>query len=162
MTDATPYLSAAAALVGTFVGGITSVATSWLGQQRQTKEQRKAREKEALQELYKQFIENASRLYLDALEHNTTEISKLVDIYSTLNRMRVLSSPKVVAAADSALRVIVGVYATKTRHSPESGKRSGMASWIRCAPSVERATKSSRTIDRNDSGSASPLTAPQT
>jgi hypothetical protein len=113
MTDAAPYLSAAAALVGTFVGGITSVATSWLGQQRQTKEQRKAREKEALQELYKQFIDNASRLYLDALEHNTTEMSKLVDIYSTLNRMRVLSSPKVVAAADSALRVIVGVYANQ-------------------------------------------------
>jgi hypothetical protein len=113
MTDAAPYLSAAAALVGTFVGGITSVATSWLGQQRQTKEQRKAREKEALQALYKQFIDNASRLYLDALEHNTTEMSKLVDIYSTLNRMRVLSSPKVVAAADSALRVIVGVYANQ-------------------------------------------------
>ena len=71
------------------------------------------REKEALQELYKQFIENASRLYLDALEHNTTEISKLVDIYFTLNRMRVLSSPKLVAAADSALRVIVGVYANE-------------------------------------------------
>jgi hypothetical protein len=71
------------------------------------------REKEALQTLYKQFIENASRLYLDALEHNTTEISKLVDVYSTLNRMRVLSSPKVVAAADSALRVIVGVYANE-------------------------------------------------
>jgi hypothetical protein len=113
MTDAAPYLSAAAALAGTFVGGITSVATSWLGLQRQTKEQRKAREKEALQALYKQFIENASRLYLDALEHNTTEISKLVDIYSSLNRMRVLSTPKVVAAADCALRLIVGVYANE-------------------------------------------------
>ena len=113
MTDGAPYLSAAAALIGTFVGGITSVATSWLGQQRQTKEHRKAREKEALQTLYKQFIENASRLYLDALEHNTTEMSKLVDIYSTLNRMRVVSSPKVVAAADGALRVIVGVYANE-------------------------------------------------
>ena len=113
MTDTAPYLSAVAALAGTFVGGITSVAASWLGQQRQTNEQRRVREKEALQTLYKQFIENASRLYLDALEHNTTEISKLVDVYSTLNRMRVLSSPKVVAAADSALRVIVGVYANE-------------------------------------------------
>jgi hypothetical protein len=26
------YMSAFAALVGTFVGGITSIATSWLGQ----------------------------------------------------------------------------------------------------------------------------------
>ena len=94
------YLSAVAALVGTFVGGITSIATSWLGQQRQTKEQRRAREKDELQALYKQFIQDASKLYVDALEHNTTEIPKLVDIYATLNRMRVLSSPKVIAEAD--------------------------------------------------------------
>ena len=113
MADAAPYLSAVAALAGTFVGGVTSVATSWLGQQRQTKKQRRAQEKAALQTLYKEFIESASRLYLDALEHDTTEIAKLVDIYTTLNRMRVLSSPKVVAAADSALRVIVGVYANE-------------------------------------------------
>jgi hypothetical protein len=62
MTDTAPYLSAVAALAGTFVGGITSVAASWLGQQRQTNEQRRVREKEALQTLYQQFIENASRL----------------------------------------------------------------------------------------------------
>jgi hypothetical protein len=111
MTDAAPYLSAVAALVGTFVGGITSIATSWLGQQRQTKEQRKAQDKEELQVLYKQFIHDGSRLYLDALEHNTTKLSKLVDIYATLNRMRLLSSPKVVAEADNALHLIIEAYA---------------------------------------------------
>ena len=111
MADSPAYLSAVAALVGTFVGGVTSIATSWLGQQRQTKEQRRAREKDELQALYKQFIEDASKLYGDALEHNTTEIPKLVDIYATLNRMRVLSSPKVIAAADNALRMIVATYA---------------------------------------------------
>ena len=105
------YLSAVAALVGTFVGGITLIATSWLGQQRQTKEQRRAREKDELQALYKQFIQDASKLYVDALEHNTAEISKLVDIYATLNRMRVLSSPKVIAAAEHALRMIMDTYA---------------------------------------------------
>jgi hypothetical protein len=99
MANSAAYMSAVAALVGTFVGGITSIATSWLGQQRQTKEQRRAREKDELQALYKQFIQDASKLCGDALEHNTTEIPKLVDIYATLNRMRVLSSPKVIAAA---------------------------------------------------------------
>ena len=111
MIDSPAYLSAVAALVGTFVGGITSIATSWLGQQRQTKEQRRARQKDELQGLYKQFILDASKLYGDALVHNTTEIPNLVDIYATLNRMRVLSSPKVIAAADDALRIIVATYA---------------------------------------------------
>ena len=111
MVDSTAYLSAVAALVGTFVGGITSIATSWLGQQRQTKEQRRARQKAEVETLYKLFILEASKLYGDALEHNTTEIPKLVDIYATLNRMRVLSSPKVMAEADNALRVIMDTYA---------------------------------------------------
>src|SRR6266478_3943851 len=111
MADSAAYMSAFAALVGTFVGGITSIATSWLGQQRQTKEQRRARQKAEVQALYKQFILDGSKLYVDALEHNTTELSKLVDIYATLNRMRVLSSHKVVAAADSALRTILDTYA---------------------------------------------------
>jgi hypothetical protein len=39
------------------------------------------------------------------------EIPKLVDVYATLNRMRVLSSPKVVAEADNALRMIIDTYA---------------------------------------------------
>jgi hypothetical protein len=111
MADSAVYLSAVAALVGTFVGGITSIATSWLGQQRQTKEQRRAREKDELQGLYRQFILDASKLYVDALEHNSTEIAKLDDVYATLNRMRVLSSPKVIAAAENALRMIMDTYA---------------------------------------------------
>jgi hypothetical protein len=64
---------------------------------------------------------------MDALEHNTTEIPKLVDIYATLNRMRVLSSPKVIAEADNALRMIIDTYAKENttfsgvRHSLSHG-----------------------------------------
>ena len=63
-----------------------------------------------MQALYKLFIQDASKLYVDALEHNTTEITKLVGIYATLNRMRVLSSPKVIAESDNALRMIIDTY----------------------------------------------------
>jgi hypothetical protein len=115
MAEPVAYLSAVAALVGTFVGGITSIATSWLGQQRQTNEQRRARKQDELQDLYKQFILDASKLYIDALEHNTTELPKLVDIYATINRMRVLSPPKVVAEADKALRIIIDTYAQENK-----------------------------------------------
>jgi hypothetical protein len=110
MTDSAAYMSAFAALVGTFVGGITSIATSWIGQQRQTREQRRARQKLELEALYRQFIQDASKLYSDALEHNSTEVPRLVDIYAMLNRIRVLSSPKVIGEADKALRTIVDTY----------------------------------------------------
>jgi hypothetical protein len=118
MVDPAAYMSAFAALVGTFVGGITSIATSWIGLQRQTKEQRRVQQKAEVHELYKQFIQDASRLYVDALEHNTTEISKLVDIYATLNRMRVLSSPRVITEADNALRMIFDTYAKENTTFP--------------------------------------------
>jgi hypothetical protein len=39
----------------------------------------------------------------------------LVDIYATINRMRVLSPPIVVAEADKALRMIVDTYAQENR-----------------------------------------------
>ena len=115
MADSAAYLSAVAALVGTFVGGMTSIATSWLGQQRQINEQRRARQKAEMHALYRLFIQDASKLYIDALEHDTTEIPKLIDIYATLNRMRVLSSPTVIAEADNALRMIIETYAKENR-----------------------------------------------
>jgi hypothetical protein len=147
MADSAAYLSAVAALVGTFVSGITSIATSWLGQQRQTKEQRRARKMDELQALYKQFIQDASKLYVDALEHNTTEIPKLVDIYATLNRMRVLSPPKVVAEANKALRMIIDTYAQENTTYSGSGSRSARSSSIRCALSATGAMKNLRCID---------------
>ena len=108
-------VSAISALVGTFVGGVTSIATSWISQQRLSKEQRAAREKGERQELYKDFIQEACKLYVDALEHNTSEVVKLVDIYATLNRIRVLSPPEVVAEAHRALQAILDVYSKENK-----------------------------------------------
>ena len=58
------------------------------------------------------YLHVAGRVEIvDALDHNTTEITKLVDIYATFNRMRVLSSAKVIAETDNALRMIIDTYA---------------------------------------------------
>jgi len=114
MIDAA-YISATAALVGAFVGGGTSIATSWLSQKYQTREQRIAREKDARQAVYTQFLNEASKLYVDALAHDSTELAKLVDIYATLNRIRIFSTAKVIEAADQALREIIDTYGKKDR-----------------------------------------------
>jgi hypothetical protein len=39
------YISAFSALLGTFIGGVTSIAASWVGRRYQIKEQRLARER---------------------------------------------------------------------------------------------------------------------
>ena len=60
-------ISALAALVGAAIGGLTSVLASWLTQQTQAKTQWIAQDRMRRQELYKEFIEEASKAYADAL-----------------------------------------------------------------------------------------------
>jgi len=40
----------------------------------------KAQQKVELQDPYRQFIQDASKLYVDALKHNTTQIAKLIAV----------------------------------------------------------------------------------
>ena len=87
------YLTALAALAGSAVGGLTSLASAWLTQHRQDRARQLSQDKVRRQKLYKQFIDEASKLYADALVHEEAEISALVSVYALISRMRVLSSP---------------------------------------------------------------------
>ncbi len=62
------------------------------------------------QELYKEFIEEASKLYLDALQHGNADLSGLVELYAKIGRIRVLSSPKVFESAELVGRRILDTY----------------------------------------------------
>jgi hypothetical protein len=106
----TAYLSALAALAGTAVGGLTSFFSSWLGQSAQLKAQLLLQEKGHRQELYRDFVEEASRLYIDALTNDQPDLSKTIALYALVSRMRILSSPKVVEEADKVARLIVDSY----------------------------------------------------
>jgi hypothetical protein len=104
------YVTAMAALAGATLGGLTSFASSWTTLHAQMKAQRLASSKSGRQELYKQFIEEASRTYADALVHDKLEVSGLVGIYALISRMRVLSSPRVIESASSIAVLITDTY----------------------------------------------------
>jgi hypothetical protein len=65
--------------------------------------------------LYKNFIEEASRTYADALEHNEPKVANLVALYSLVSRMRFMSSLRVVEEADRVVRVIIDTYLAPNR-----------------------------------------------
>jgi hypothetical protein len=67
------------------------------------------------EELYKNFIEEASRLYADALVNDQSEVSKLVDLYALIARMKILSSDAVIEAAEKAGRLILDTYLSPNR-----------------------------------------------
>ena len=103
-------ISALAALAGATIGGLTSVLASWLSQHAQAKAQWLAQDKVRRQELYKEFIDGASKCNIHALQHNEPDIPALVELYAKVGRMRILSSPKVVASAELVARRIVDTY----------------------------------------------------
>jgi hypothetical protein len=104
------YISAFAALAGSVIGGLVSLAASWLTQRVQFRAQLLAQDLSRREELYNDFIEEASKWYADAFEHDMAEISKLVKLYALVSRMRILSSPKIVENADRVMRMIIETY----------------------------------------------------
>ena len=103
-------ISALAALAGSTIGGLTSLTASWLSQRVEFQSQQQARDLSRREELYKDFIEEASRLFADAYENDQAKVSNLVDLYALVSRMVVLSSPRIVESADEVVRVILATY----------------------------------------------------
>jgi hypothetical protein len=108
----TSIISALAALAGAAIGGFMSVIASWLAQQRQARTQWFTHDRLRREDLYKEFIEAASNCFVDALQHNgeKADVPSLVVLYSKIDRMRILSSPKVVACAEEVGRQILDTY----------------------------------------------------
>jgi hypothetical protein len=104
------YISAFAALAGTAIGGLASFATSWVTQQAQTRAQRIAAEKDARAALFGRFLDEAAKLYSDALQNRRDDVTSLMGIYGLTNRIRLISSQEVVEAADTVVRIIVDTY----------------------------------------------------
>jgi hypothetical protein len=103
-------ISALAALTGAAVGGLTSGIANWLNHRSQLRAQWLLHEKTRRQNLYKDFIEEASKCYIDALQHAEADISGLVGLYAKLSKMRALSSQPVVHCAEDVARKILDTY----------------------------------------------------
>jgi hypothetical protein len=104
------YFSALAALVGALIGGLTSFANSWLTQHNQLRFTHREAVKAKREELYTEFVNEASRLYTDAYEHQKESVADLVKLYSLIARMRLASPQAVIVAAEQALYGIAKAY----------------------------------------------------
>ena len=112
-------VTAVAALTGAAIGGFTSVLASWLSQHAQAKAQRLQQAQLQRQEIYKEFIKDAAKLYIDALQSDKADVSGLMGLYAEVSRMRVLSSASVVDLADEILKKITNAYLEPNRAFPE-------------------------------------------
>src|SRR5258706_13893270 len=103
-------LSALAALAGSVIGGLTTGLTTWINQRAQAKAGQLAHEMARRDELYREFIIAASKVYGDALVSSDPQIQELVNLYAMISRMRVMSAPRTIACADAIMRATLDTY----------------------------------------------------
>src|ERR1700680_884051 len=101
---------ALAALAGSAIGGLTTLAVTWVTQRAQVRAALTARDRTVRQKLYKQFIEAATKLYGDPVMPSAVDIPTLIGAYALVNRMRVISPSGIVNKAETALRTVVDIY----------------------------------------------------
>lgn len=108
MNDA--YMSGIAALAGSATGALASFATTWLTQHKQERAHRFAQAMALRHRLYGEFIEEASKLFTDALTHELDDPSKFVHLYALVGRSRLFATANVILRAEEVMRLIVETY----------------------------------------------------
>ena len=104
------YVSAISALAGSVIGGLTSGYTSWLTQRTQARAGQIAHDLARREDLIRDFIIEASKIYGDALASSDPKMPEIVDLYALVSRMRVLGMPRAVACAEIVMGSILDTY----------------------------------------------------
>jgi hypothetical protein len=104
------YVSALSALAGSVVGGFTAGATTWLSERAQIRAGRLSHDLSRRQDLFRDFIVAASKVYTNALVSSEPKLEELVDLYSMISRMRVICSPAIVACANKVMVAVVDTF----------------------------------------------------
>jgi hypothetical protein len=103
-------LSSVSALLGALTGGGTSLVAAVYTQRRQDRLQRVASEVAKREAVYSDFVIHASNLLLRAYTQDEIVLSGDEQrLMGLINRMRFFAPPKVVAAAEAALRAILEI-----------------------------------------------------
>ena|SRR6266850_953561 len=105
-----PTLSAMSALLGSVVGASASVATTWIGQKYSSHQERVRESAHQRELLYGEFIAEATRLQIDSFGHQLESGQTAVKIVSVVNRIRLVASDAVIAAAERCVDEIIESY----------------------------------------------------
>jgi hypothetical protein len=105
-------ITALAAVSGSIVGGLASFATTYFTQRNQAHRDFLSRDVAHREELYSQFIKEATNLYADSLDKTLTNPATLIGMYSLIGRIRLIGSDKVLLAAEKVAETIVDSYSS--------------------------------------------------
>ena len=103
-------VGAMSGVLGSLVGGSATVATAWITQTTLNRRELTRVEVGKREALYGEFINECSRLLMDALTHQLETPEKLLPAYALLNRIRLCASGAVLAEAENVTQRITDQY----------------------------------------------------
>jgi hypothetical protein len=109
------FVSAISALAGSVIGGLTSGYTTWLTQRSQARAGQVAHDLARREDLIRDFIIAASKMYGDAMVNSEPKMPEIVDLYAMVSRMRVLTMPRSVMCAEKVMGSIIDTYFAPNR-----------------------------------------------
>ena len=106
--------SAAAAIMGAFVGGLASLTSTWVGERSRHRRDMVQREIAKRETAYADFIDQASKLFVASATHNINddevELQGTVSLYAVASRIRLFASDPVMKEAEQVLDLIITQY----------------------------------------------------
>jgi HAMP domain-containing protein len=103
-------VTALAALAGSLIGGLTSFASNWTTQRLQDERQRFTQEVAKREALYGEFINEVSKVAVEAVEHEFESVRSLEKAFALLNRIRLTASDEVLLAAEKVIDDVGALY----------------------------------------------------
>ena len=104
-----------AAIMGAFVGGLASLASTWVSERTRHRRDLLQREITKRETTYSDFIDHASKLYVTSATHNLngdearveSELEGAVSLYGIASRIRLFASDRVIEEAEAVLNLIL-------------------------------------------------------
>jgi hypothetical protein len=106
-------ISAIAALSGSALGGLTPIIGNYLVQRGLTEREILERELGARQSLYSDFIQFATKIYVNATTKELEDADDLVALYALISRIRLIASTPVIEAAEEFAANVTKRYGEK-------------------------------------------------
>jgi len=103
-------ITALAAISGSLVGAFGSAIGTWITARHQDRRNLLGNTIARREGLYSDFIGESARLVVDAMQHNASDVQRLLPVYALLSRIRLSSSEPVLREAEQVIRHIVSTY----------------------------------------------------
>lgn len=117
------YISTAAALLGSVIGGLVSYLTTRYLKREEWRQERIDKQISLREELYANFIEECSRLALSSIDKKSSEVKVFAKMGSLWGRIKLVASPAVIQAACELQDQVIDMHAKDP--NPKYAKKMG-------------------------------------